>query len=80
MFDFNEPQDSERQSYLFNHNRHYEFNLNLAPFQVEVDHEKYRAKIGLQSGTYPQDNYAGEASVYRNLNEASVGISLKRKK
>lgn len=76
VFDSNEPEDNERQPYLFNHNRHNEINSNLALFQIEVDHERYRATIGLQAGTYPQDNYSGEASDYKFLNEASVGISL----
>lgn len=56
VFDFNQPEASPRQPFLFNHNRLNEFNINLALFQVDVDHEKYRANIGLQSGTYAQDN------------------------
>lgn len=79
VYDFNKPEISKRQPFLFNHNRHNEFNINLALLQVAVDHEKYRAKIGLQSGTYPQDNYAAEASVYRSVYEATVGVSLNNK-
>ncbi len=78
VYDFNEPDASKRQPFLFNHNRHNEFNINLALLQVAVDHEKYRARIGLQSGTYAQDNYAGENSVYRSVYEASVGVSLNK--
>lgn len=78
VYDFNEPDVSKRQPFLFNHNRHNEFNINLALLQVAVDHEKYRARIGLQSGTYAQDNYAGENSVYRSVYEASVGVSLNK--
>jgi len=78
-YDFNEPKQSKRQPFLFNHNRHNEFNINLALLQIAVDHEKYRAKIGLQSGTYAQDNYAAEASIYQSVYEASIGISLNNK-
>ena len=79
VYDFNEPADSKRQPFLFNHNRHNEFNINLGLLEVQVNHEKYRANLGLQSGTYPQDNYAAEASVFRNVYQANVGISLNKK-
>ncbi len=29
VYDFNQPQGNYRQAFLFNHNRHNEFNLNL---------------------------------------------------
>ena len=29
VYDFNQPQGTDRQAFLFNHNRHNEFNLNL---------------------------------------------------
>lgn len=79
VFDFNGEGRIKRQPFLFNHNRNNEFNINLALLQVSVDHEKYRARIGLQSGTYPQDNYAGEDSEFKNIYEASVGVSLNKK-
>lgn len=78
VYDFNQPAESKRQPYLFNHNRHNEFNINLALFQINVNHEKYRLNLGLQSGTYAQDNYAGEAEVFRNIYEANVGVSLNK--
>ncbi len=78
VYDFEKPTESKRQPYLFNHNRHNEFNINLALIQVNVNHEKYRVNLGLQSGTYAQDNYAGEAEVFRSIYEASVGVSLNK--
>jgi hypothetical protein len=75
-YDFNQPQGTERQSFLFNHNRHNEFNLNLGLLQFNLEHDKYRANLALQTGTYANDNYAAEPDVLKNIFEANVGISL----
>lgn len=72
-YDHNDPATSKRQEFLFNHNRHNEFNVNLALLKMSVDESKYRANIALQAGTYAQDNYPDN---YENLNEANVGVSL----
>jgi hypothetical protein len=79
VYDFNEPQGSERQPFLYNHNRHNEFNLNLGLVKFGVAHEKYRANLALQVGTYVNDNMAGEPGVLKNIFEANVGISLNKK-
>lgn len=76
VYDFNQPEGTERQAFLFNHNRHNEFNLNLGLVQLKVDHEKYRANFALQTGTYANDNYAAEPGLLKNIFEANVGISL----
>ena len=79
-YDFNEPSNtSSRQSFFYNHNRHNEFNINLALFQVDLTHVKYRARLALQSGTYAADNYGAEQSVMRNMHESYVGIALDKK-
>ncbi len=78
VYDFNRPTGEKRQSFLFNHNRHNEFNLNLGLIRFNLDNEKYRAVFGLQTGTYAQDNYAAEAEVMRFINEAKIGVSLNR--
>lgn len=78
-YDFNRPQDGYRQPFLYNHNRHHEFNLNLGLVKVAATHEKYRANLALQAGTYPNDNYAAEPGLLKNLFEANAGLSLNRK-
>ena len=72
-YDTNTPNTSKRQEFLFNHNRHNEFNLNLALLKVSIEESKYRANVALQAGTYPLDNYP---SGYENLHEANAGVSL----
>lgn len=79
VYDFNDPAGSSRQPFLFNHNRHNEFNLNLGLASLSMDHSKYRARLSLQTGTYANDNYAAEPGVLKNIFEATVGIALNRK-
>ena len=73
VFDFNEPTTNFRQPFFYNHNRHNEFNLNLGLMKLNVDHAKYRANFALQAGTYPNDNYAAEPGLLKNIFEANIG-------
>jgi hypothetical protein len=78
FYDFNSP-IGHRQPFLFNHNRHNEFNVNNALLQFNLAHQKYRVNIGLHAGTYAHDNYAHEQMMLRSIYEANVGISLSKK-
>lgn len=75
-YDFNQPETAYRQPFLYNHNRHNEFNLNLGLLRASVAHPKYRASLGLQAGTYPEDNYAAEQGMLQHVFEAFAGIAL----
>jgi hypothetical protein len=76
VYDFNHPQTVKRQTYLYNHNRHNEFNLNLGFIKLGFEHPKYRANLALQTGTYVNDNYVAEPELLKNIFEANVGLSL----
>lgn len=76
VYDFNQPQGLNRQNFIFNHNRHNEYNLNLGLLQFSVDHKKYRSTLALQTGTYANDNYAAEPGLLKNIFEATIGVSL----
>ncbi len=78
LYDFNEPEGAFRQEFLFNHNRHNEFNLNLGLLGLALDHARYRARFALQAGTYANDNYAAEPGVLQNVSEAWAGLALNR--
>lgn len=78
-YDFSQPTGSERQVYLVNHNRHNEFNVNHLLVKSQIRHEKYRANLGVHTGTYVIDNYAHEPQALRYIYEANVGISLSKK-
>jgi hypothetical protein len=79
VYDFNQPQGTKRQPFVFNHNRHNEFNLNLGFVKLDVKHLKYRANLALQTGTYSNDNYSAEPGFLKNILEANVGLSLNTK-
>ncbi|WP_396177460.1 porin [Flavobacterium sp.] len=79
VYDFNQPYQTERQSFLYNHNRHNEFNLNLGFIKLGLEHAKYRANLALHTGTYSTDNYAAEPGILKNIFEANVGLSLNTK-
>jgi hypothetical protein len=79
VYDFNQPQGSHRQPFLFNHNRHNEFNLNLGLVKFGLEQTKYRANLALQTGTYANDNYSAEPGLLKNIFEANIGVSLHKK-
>lgn len=79
VYDFNQPQSAKRQVFLYNHNRHNEFNINLAFLKFVVNHEKYRANLAIHAGTYSNDNYAEEPGFLKNIFEATIGLALDKK-
>ena len=79
IYDFNKPTTNFRQPFFYNHNRHNEFNINLGLLKWEIKHSKYTANIGVQTGTYANDNYINEPGLLKNIYEANIGISLNKK-
>jgi hypothetical protein len=79
VYDFNSPKGYNRHDFLYNHNRHNEFNINLALMKLSLEHSKYRSNLSFQAGTYVSDNYIKEEGVFKFLNEANVGLSLNKK-
>lgn len=79
-YDFNEPTDHNRPSFIYSHNRHNEFNLNLGFIKAAYSSEKVRANLALASGTYMNANYSAEPDVLKNIYEANAGIKLSKKK
>ena len=45
VYDFNQPGGNQRQNFFFNHNRHNEFNVNLAFIKLNINETKYRANL-----------------------------------
>ena len=79
-YDFNQPPDNNRPFFLYSHNRHNEFNINLAFLKGSYGSETVRANIALATGTYMNANYAAETGVLKNLYEANVGVRISKKK
>ncbi len=78
VYDFNQPANHERPSFLYNHNRHNEFNLNLGFIKGSYSTENTRANLALMAGTYAQYNLAAEPSLLQHVFEANVGVKLSK--
>lgn len=78
-YDFNQPEDHNRPSFLYSHDRHNEFNLNLGFVKVAYQNERVRANLAFAAGTYMNANYATEPGVLKNLYEAYAGIKISQK-
>ena len=77
-YDFNKPSNHVKPSFLFNHNRHNEFNLNLTLIKVSYNAARARANVGLMAGTYPQYNLSAELELLRHVYEANAGIKISK--
>jgi len=77
-YDFNQPLTDSKLPFMYNYNRHNEFNINIGLLRAKVEYENAYAVISLQSGTYVDDNYSNEKIKY--LNEAYVGLYLDKSK
>jgi hypothetical protein len=79
-YDFNKPADNNRPWFLYSHNRHNEFNINLAFVKGSYIADRVRANIALAAGTYMNANYAAEPGVLKNIYEANVGVKISKNK
>ncbi len=75
-YDSHRPPSDARQPFLYNHNRHNRFDLNLGLVRLKLNHARVRATVALHAGTYVNDNYAAEPEVLRHVAEANVGVAL----
>lgn len=75
-FDANRPEGNRAPFFLYSHNRHNEFNINLAFLQAAYSGRQVRARFALAAGTYMADNYAAEPQALRNILEANAGVKL----
>jgi hypothetical protein len=79
-YDLNKPTDNSRPGFIYSHNRHNEFNVNLAFIKASYSSERARANVALAAGTYMNANYAAEPGVLKNILEGNVGYKLSRTK
>lgn len=79
QYDFNKPADNNRPGFVYSHNRHNEFNLNLGFVKAGYSADRVRANLAIGAGTYMNANYAAEPGVLKNVYEANAGIKLGKK-
>ena len=80
QYDFHKPFDGNRPGFIYSHNRHNEFNLNLGFIKAAYATEKVRANLVIASGTYINANYTAEPDLLKNVFEGNVGIRLSKNK
>ncbi len=80
QYDFNKPTDNNRPGFIYSHNRHNEFNLNLGFLKGSYNAERVRANLAIAAGTYMNANYAAETGVLKNVYEANAGVKISKRK
>ena len=80
QYDFNKPKDNNRPGFIYSHNRHNEFNLNLGFLKGSYNADRVRANLALATGTYMNANYTAETGVLKNIYEANAGVKISKKK
>lgn len=70
----------EKPSFIYNHARNNELNLNLAYVKASYVLPRFRANVGLMAGNYAQNNLSAEPSWARAIWEANVGMKLFKEK
>jgi len=79
-YDFGNPEDNNRPSFVYSYNRHNEVNLNLGFIKAAYQTEKVRANLALMTGSYANANLANEPGVLKNIFEANAGVKISKNK
>ena len=79
-YDFSNPSNHERPSFIYNHKRTNEINLNLGYLKAAYADKGVRANLAFMAGTYAQYNLASEQGLLKNIFEANAGVKLSKKK
>lgn len=79
-YDFGQPENNTRPSFIYSHNRHNEVALNLGFIKVAYEKDNVRANLALMAGTYSNANLAAEEGVLKNIYEANAGVKLSKTK
>lgn len=64
-YDFNKPSNNTKPGFLYSHNRHNEFTVNLAFVKGSYNTERVRANLAVAAGTYMNANYAAEPATLK---------------
>lgn len=78
-FDLNKPADGKRPGFVYAHNRHNEFNINIAYLKGTVSAQRFHGNLALMAGTYANANLAAEQATLQNIFEANAGVKLCKK-
>lgn len=71
-YDFSNPMTDAKLPFMYNYNRHNEFNINNGLIRTQLQFGNAYASIAIHAGTYVDDNYASED--IKLFSEAYVGM------
>lgn len=78
-YDFGNPANHLRPGFVYSHNKHNEFNLNLGLIKANYAKDNIRVNFAVMTGTYAQYNMAAEEELMRHVFEANVGVKISSK-
>lgn len=76
-YDFNVPRTRVRPAFVYSENRHNEVSINIAILGARFASEWVRGTFAIQTGTYPDANYAPEPQVFKHVYEAYAGVRIR---
>ena len=74
VYDFSNPTTETKLPFMYNYNRHNEFNINNGLIRAQLQYGNTYASIAVHAGTYVDDNYVSED--IKLVSEAYVGMYL----
>ena len=77
-YDFNNPASLTRPGFVYSENLHNQIAVNIALLGARYAGSRVRGTFAIQTGTYPDVNYAAEPGVFKNIYEAWGGVKLAR--
>ncbi|AMJ67771.1 porin [Hymenobacter sp. PAMC 26628] len=75
-YDFNNPASLARPGFIYSENLHNQIAINIALLGARYTSERLRGTFAIQTGTYPDANYAAEPQIFKNIYEAWGGVKL----
>lgn len=75
-YDFNNPASLTRPGFVYSENLHNQIAVNIALLGARYTSDRLRGTFALQTGSYPDANYAAEPGVFKNIYEAWGGVRL----
>lgn len=79
-YDISNPSSNTRPPFVYSHNKHNEFALNLGFLKLNYSLPKFRANGSLMTGTYAQANLANEPGLLKMIFEANLGFKISNTK
>ena len=75
-YDFNNPASLTRPGFIYSENLHNQIAVNIALLGARYTSERLRGTFAIQTGTYPDANYASEPAIFKNIYEAWGGVRV----